>query len=79
MKTTLWIIGFIVFFCFTAGVKMSWKPFHFQLEYPWKAIGWVLIMAGLVCLEFSSYKKGVKEATDIIFEEIKKIQYEKKS
>lgn len=79
MKTTLWIIGGIIFICLLAEIKIQFNPFSFSFIKPWRAVGIILITIGISCMEYDSYKRGVLDAKDTIIKVLEDFKNEKQS
>ena len=77
------IIILVVWLLFLGGTKITLYPFSISMEYWWKALGWLLMILGMVILTVGEYHrgrmKGYGEGVDKCIELLdKKIKEEKK-
>lgn len=63
MKTTIYIILFIIWCFFTAETKISIKPFSISFNSPYLVLAWLLVLAGIVCFSVHYDIKATKEVT----------------
>jgi hypothetical protein len=63
--STIIIISLIaILFLIMSRLSLSFKPFSFKIQEPFRGIGWVLLVLGISCMEYSAQKKGRNEIFD---------------
>ena len=78
MKTTI-VLGIgIVSMLYIADVSISFNPFKFQMKKWLDLIGYILLMASLVCFGISNYERGIKKGREEIIKIIKEVSKEEK-
>lgn len=64
------VIVIITCFLFLANTTITFNPFSIKLSQPYYAIGWFLIVAGIILIRQDEYKKGLQRGVEIAIEEI---------
>ena len=67
MKTMIIYPTFlIVFFFILAKTTINFKPFKITFEQPYLALGWVLIIIGVMFIQYQSQKDVIKQVFETI-------------
>lgn len=78
MKIGIYILILVLLFFYASDVKICFKPFKIYFNDLPYAIGFFLIIIGVVCIQVSGYRKGnlegYKEAISDVKTEVSKIK-----
>ena len=61
MKTTIYIVIFIIAFCYLSKINISFNPFSIKFNALELGIGWVLLMIGFALVSYNTEKEAIKE------------------
>jgi hypothetical protein len=76
MKIIIGIVILLVVLFFMAETKISTNPFKIQFNNLGYAIGFSLILTGIVIIRTAEYKKGLDRGLEITIEVIKELKDE---
>jgi len=78
MKTTLYLLAALVFIGFSLDIKITFKPFTVTCTGWLNTLGWLLLIAAIVCFNVDQYRKGIKRGSEISKEVIKNVMEEER-
>ena len=75
MKTTIYVLIILVVCAFIGELEVSFNPFRIRLNAWQDLVGYILVFAGFLFMNFSAYgsgyKKGLKRGSEIVIEILK--------
>ena len=77
MKTLFFTAIIIIVFGFLSGITIQFKPFKVSFESLYFAIGWFLLIIGIVFIQYDSHDKGYKKALKDVSTWIDEVEYKK--
>jgi small neutral amino acid transporter SnatA (MarC family) len=64
MKTTFLIIFFIAMFLYIGDTSIKFNPFKIEIQKPYMAVGWFLLIISVACFTIQGEKTGFKKGCD---------------
>lgn len=61
MKTTIYIVIFIIAFCYLSKINISFNPFSIKFNTLELGIGWLLLMTGFALVSYNTKKEAIIE------------------
>lgn len=63
--TTIAILAlFLAWFAYTGGMQLTFKPFSIKFNTLYDAIGWVLVITGMLCFRYEAEKRGYRDGVN---------------
>lgn len=67
----IYVVIALVFVLFMGRTEISFKPFYFRMDGWLQALGWVMIVAGIMFVSIDAHRQGKKDEWNRIQEIIK--------
>jgi len=64
MKTTFLIILFVAIFLYVGDSSIKFNPFKIEVQKPYMAVGWFLLIISIACFSIQGEKTGFKKGCD---------------
>jgi hypothetical protein len=73
MKTTFLIILFIAILLYIGDTSIKFNPFKIEIQKPYMAVGWFLLIVSVACFTIQGEKTGFKKGCDETLELVKDV------
>lgn len=73
MKTTFLIILFAALFLYIGDTSIKFNPFKIEIQKPYMAVGWFLLIISIACFTIQGEKTGFKKGCDETLELVKDV------